>query len=99
MIRFVLLTALFSMLILLALMRLGDAAYGVPISREIEKTSGRVVALATLYATLARLEKKGLVASRLGEPTPERGGRAKRYFCVTARGVREVPASGIGGRC
>src|SRR6267378_3023282 len=80
----------FDLMILLALMRLGDAAYGVPISREIEETSGRVVALATLYATLTRLEKKGLVSSRLGEPTAERGGRAKRYFHVTAKGLREV---------
>ena len=80
----------FDLMILLALMRLGDAAYGVPISREIEETSGRVVALATLYATLTRLEKKGLVSSRLGEPTAERGGRAKKYFRVTARGLREV---------
>lgn len=80
----------FDLMILLALMRLGDAAYGVPISREIEETSGRVVALATLYATLTRLEKKGLVTSQLGEPTAERGGRAKRYFRVTARGLREV---------
>jgi PadR family transcriptional regulator len=80
----------FDLMILLALMRLGDAAYGVPISREIEETSGRVVALATLYATLTRLEKKGLVSSRLGEPTAERGGRAKRYFRVTAKGLREV---------
>jgi DNA-binding PadR family transcriptional regulator len=80
----------FDLMILLALMRLGDAAYGVPISREIEETSGRVVALATLYTTLTRLEKKGLVSSRLGEPTAERGGRAKKYFRVTARGLREV---------
>ena len=80
----------FDLMILLALMRVGDAAYGVPISREIEETSGRVVALATLYATLTRLEKKGLVTSQLGEPTAERGGRAKRYFRVTARGLREV---------
>ena len=80
----------FDLMILLALMRLGDAAYGVPISREIEETSGRVVALATLYATLTRLEKKGLVSSRLGEPTAERGGRAKRYFRVTAKGLRKV---------
>jgi DNA-binding PadR family transcriptional regulator len=79
----------FDVMILLALMRLGDA-YGVPISREIEETSGRVVALATLYATLTRLEKKGLVSSRLGEPTAERGGRAKRYFRVTSKGVREL---------
>src|ERR1700737_1504523 len=80
----------FDLVILLALMRLGDAAYGVPISREIEEQSGLVVALAPLYATLTRLEKKGLVSSRLGEPTAERGGRAKRYFRVTARGLREV---------
>jgi DNA-binding PadR family transcriptional regulator len=80
----------FDLMILLALMRLGDEAYGVPISREIEQTSGRTVALATLYATLTRLEKNGLVSSRLGEPTPERGGRAKRYFRATAKGVREV---------
>lgn len=80
----------FDLMILLALMRLGDAAYGVPISREIEETSGKVIALATLYATLTRLEKKGLVSSRLGEPTAERGGRAKKYFRVTAKGLREV---------
>jgi DNA-binding PadR family transcriptional regulator len=80
----------FDLMIMLALMRLGESAYGVPISREIEDASGRVVAVATLYAALARLEKKGLISSRLGEPTAERGGRAKRYFRVTARGLREV---------
>ena len=80
----------FDLMIMLALMRLGQPAYGVPISREIEDARGRVVALATLYAALARLEKKGLISSQLGEPTAERGGRAKRYFRVTARGLREV---------
>jgi len=80
----------FDLLIMLALMRLGEAAYGVPIAREIEDASGRVVALATLYAALVRLEKKGLITSQLGEPTAERGGRAKRYFRVTAKGTREV---------
>jgi DNA-binding PadR family transcriptional regulator len=80
----------FELMIMLALLRLGEPAYGVPISREIEDASGRVVALATLYAALARLEKKGLIASQLGEPTAERGGRAKRYFRVTVRGLREV---------
>src|ERR1700737_630569 len=80
----------FDLMIMLALMRLGEPAYGVPISREIEDASGRVVALATLYAVLARLEKRGLISSQLGEPTAERGGRAKRYFRVTARGLREV---------
>ena len=80
----------FDLMIMLALIRLGEPAYGVPISREIEDASGRVVAVATLYAALARLEKKGLIASKLGEPTAERGGRAKRYFRVTAKGLREV---------
>src|SRR5260370_39557704 len=78
----------FDLMILLALMRLGDAAYGVTISREIEETSGRVVALATLYAPLTRIEKKGHVSSRLGEPTAERGGRWKRYLPGTAKGRR-----------
>jgi DNA-binding PadR family transcriptional regulator len=62
----------------------------VSILREIEDASGRAVAVATLYAALARLEKRGLISSQLGEPTAERGGRAKRYFQVTAKGVREV---------
>lgn len=80
----------FDLMIMLALMRIGEPAYGVPISREIEDASGRVVAVATLYAALARLEKRGLISSHLGEPTAERGGRAKRYFRITARGLREV---------
>ena len=78
------------LMVLLALIRLGEDAYGVPISREIEEKSGREVALGSVYATLERLEEKGLVSSDLGEPTPERGGRAKKYFRVTARGLREV---------
>lgn len=78
---------------MLSLMRLGDNAYGVPISREIEQQSGREVALGSVYATLERLEDKGLVASDLGESTPERGGRAKRYFHITERGLREVRAT------
>jgi len=80
----------FDLMIMLALMRLGEPAYGVSILREIEDASGRAVAVATLYAALARLEKRGLISSQLGEPTAERGGRAKRYFQVTAKGVREV---------
>ena len=78
------------LLVVLALMRLGEDAYGVPISREIEKIGGREVALGTVYATLERLEAKGLVSSELGEHTSERGGRAKRYFRVTGKGIREV---------
>jgi PadR family transcriptional regulator, regulatory protein PadR len=80
----------FELMVLLALMRLGENAYGVPISREIEHQSGRSVALGTVYAALERLEEKDLVSSELGESTPERGGRAKRYFRITKKGLREV---------
>lgn len=80
----------FELMVLLALMRLGEDAYGVPISKEIQLQSRREVALGTVYAALERLEEKGLVSSELGESTQERGGRAKRYFHVTKRGLREV---------
>jgi PadR family transcriptional regulator, regulatory protein PadR len=80
----------FELVVLLAVMRLDRDAYGVPISREIEGATGREVAIGSVYATLARLEAKGLVASHVGEPTAERGGRAKRYFTVTGKGQREV---------
>jgi len=80
----------FELMVLLALIRLGDQAYGVPISREIEQRSGREVALGSVYASFERLEEKGLVASRLGDPTAERGGRAKRYFRVTESGLQAV---------
>jgi PadR family transcriptional regulator, regulatory protein PadR len=80
----------FELMVLLALIRLGDQAYGVPISREIEQCSKREVALGSVYAALERMEDKGLVTSRLGDPTAERGGRAKRYFRVTAQGLRSV---------
>ena len=80
----------FELMVMLALIRLGDDAYGVPISQEIEAQSGRDVAVGSVYAALERLEERKLVASRMGEPTAERGGRAKRYFKVTARGLKEV---------
>src|SRR5258708_39164916 len=64
----------FELIVMLALMRLREDAYGVPISREIEERIGREVALASVYATLERLESKGLGSSEVGEPTPERGG-------------------------
>ena len=73
-----------------ALIRLGDEAYGVPIAEAIAETSGRDVALGSVYVTLDRLGRKGLIASRIGEPTLERGGRAKIYFRATAKGLREV---------
>jgi DNA-binding PadR family transcriptional regulator len=80
----------FELMVILALIRLGDNAYGVPISEELEKRTGRDVAIGSVYAALERLEDKGFVASELSEATPERGGRAKRYFRVTARGLKEV---------
>ncbi len=80
----------FELLVLVALIRLGDEAYGVPIADAIEESSGREVAIGSVYITLDRLESKGLVSSRLGEPTAERGGRAKTYFQITAKGLREV---------
>ena len=76
--------------VLLALLRLGEDAYGVPISREIERQTGRDVALGSVYAALERLQEKELVSSRLGEPTAARGGKAKRYFHVTRRGIRQA---------
>lgn len=77
-------------MILLSVLRLGDEAYGVPIAREIETTGGRSVLLAAVYAALDRLEANGLVSSSIGEPTPERGGRAKKFFDVTPTGLRAV---------
>lgn len=73
----------FEHLVLLAVARLGAEAYGVPIVDELEQQTGRRVSRASVYVALKRLETKGLIRSTLGEPTPERGGRAKRYFEVT----------------
>jgi PadR family transcriptional regulator PadR len=80
----------FELMVMLALIRLGENAYGVPISQELEDITGREVAVGSVYAALERLEDKGLVTSQLGEATPERGGRAKRYFRVSGKGLREV---------
>jgi PadR family transcriptional regulator, regulatory protein PadR len=83
----------FELLVLLALLRQGDEAYGVPIAQAIEQSTGKPVILASVYNTLERLEEKGLIRSSVGEPTRERGGRAKRYFSMTAAGLREVRAA------
>ncbi|HKW33480.1 MAG TPA: helix-turn-helix transcriptional regulator [Candidatus Acidoferrum sp.] len=80
----------FEHLILLAVLRLDDQAYGVTVRREIEARTKREVSIGAAYATLDRLEAKGYVQSREGDPTPERGGRSKRFFRVTAQGVRAV---------
>jgi PadR family transcriptional regulator PadR len=76
----------FEQMVLLALLRLGRDAYGVAIRQLLHEQINRNVAIGALYSTLERLEKKGMVDSTLGESTPERGGRAKRYFAVTAKG-------------
>jgi DNA-binding PadR family transcriptional regulator len=78
----------FEHLVLLAIARLGDEGYGVTIRREIEARTGHEVAVGPLYATLERLEAKGWVASRTGESTPVRGGRARRHYRLEAAGVR-----------
>jgi PadR family transcriptional regulator PadR len=80
----------FEHLLLLALVRLGDDTYGVPIRDEIETRTGRVVSPGAVYTALDRLERRGLVRSRLGDPTPERGGKRKRQYRLTARGADAI---------
>ena len=80
----------FEQMVLLAILRQGEEAYGVTIRAELKACTGREPAPGALYTTLDRLEEKGLVRSRLGDPTPQRGGRAKRYFQVTGAGVQAV---------
>ena len=80
----------FEHIIVLALIRLHDRAYGVSVRQEIEVRTKREVSIGAVYATLDRLEVKGYVKSHRGDPTPERGGRSKRFFRVTARGMAAV---------
>jgi PadR family transcriptional regulator PadR len=83
----------FEKAVLLALVRLRDNAYGVTIRRELSKRLQRDVAVGAVYTTLSRLEEKGYVSSSVGEPTPERGGRAKRYFRIEATGAEALNRS------
>jgi DNA-binding PadR family transcriptional regulator len=76
----------FEHFLLLAVLRLGDEAYGMTIRRELAQHTGRDVAVGAIYTALARLERRGFVQSWLGEPTQERGGRAKRHYRVLAAG-------------
>ena len=85
----------FELMVLLVVIRLGDEAYGVPISEELAAATGREASLGSVYAALERLAQKGCVASKLANPTPQRGGRAKRYFRATAEGLRAVEASRV----
>jgi PadR family transcriptional regulator, regulatory protein PadR len=80
-------------LVLLAILRLGRDAYGIPILDEVAARSGREVSRATVYVALKRLEQKGLVTSRIGDSTPERGGRAKRFFRLKPSGLKALRES------
>ena len=80
----------FEQLILLAILRLGDNAYGVTIRADLADRAGRAVAPGALYTALERLETKGMITSRMSDPTPQRGGRAKRHVTVTAAGVEAL---------
>lgn len=73
-------------LVLLAILKIGSDAYGVPISEVLEEAD-RKISVGALYATLDRLERKGFVRSWEGEPTPQRGGKAKRFFKVDGAGI------------
>ncbi len=77
----------FEQMVLLALLHLGDEAYGVPVVDEIHRRTGREVLRPAVYVALRRLERKGLVQSRMGAPRPERGGRARKHYTVTPAGL------------
>lgn len=79
--------------VLVALVRLGGESYGVPILEEIAARTGRHVSRPAVYLALGRLERRGLLKSRLGDATAERGGRAKRFFTLTKAGARELRQS------
>ena len=83
----------FELLLLLAIVRLADEAYGVNIRRDIQDQTGRNVSAGAMYTTLGRLEARGLVASREGESTPERTGMRRRYYQVQPEGARQVQQS------
>jgi PadR family transcriptional regulator len=99
----------FELYVMSALLLLGDEAYGVTIRQEIERRSGRRVAIGAVYATLARLADKGYVTSRVSDPLPVQGGRSRKFVRLTAAGrralqdstamlVRMLPALSPGGR-
>lgn len=83
----------FEQVVLLAILRLDDGAYAIPIREEIEKRTGRTVARGALYTALERLEAKRFLRSRMSDPLPERGGRSRRYFTVTPSGLSAIRAS------
>jgi DNA-binding PadR family transcriptional regulator len=80
----------FEQLVLLAIVHLREDAYGIPIVDEIERRTGRQVARAAVYVTLRRLEEKGFLTSWIGDATPERGGKGRRYVKIEAAGRRAL---------
>jgi len=80
----------FEQMVLLAIARLQTDAYGIPIVEEIERRTGRTVARAAVYVTLRRLEEKGFVSSWIGDPTPERGGKGRRYVKLESAGAKAL---------
>ena len=80
----------FEHIVLLALIHLKDDAYGMTIRMEIDERIGRSVSIGAVYTTLERLEKKGFITSKMGEATPQRGGKAKKYFVITPAGKRKL---------
>jgi PadR family transcriptional regulator PadR len=80
----------FEHLVLLALVRLGNGAYGAAIRREIRDCTGRDAAIGTVYMTLGRLEKKKMIVSYVGNPTPQRGGRRRRHYLIDAEGEKAL---------
>ena len=83
----------FEQLVLLALLRLRDNAYGATIHQEVQKRTGRAVSISAVYTTLDRLEDKGLVRSHTGDPTPRRGGRRKKFFRLMPEGADALAQS------
>lgn len=83
----------FEQLVLLAIVHLGGDVYGVPIVDEIERRTGRSITPAAVYVTLRRLEQRGLLSSRMSEPTPERGGKARRCVWITRSGLDSLRAT------
>jgi DNA-binding PadR family transcriptional regulator len=80
-------------MVLLGVLHLGEGAYAVTIRRELERRSGKRISRGALYTVLERLESKGCLASHMGSPTPERGGRSKRFYRVTPTGLRALKSS------
>jgi DNA-binding PadR family transcriptional regulator len=83
----------FEQIVLLAILRLGDEAYAIPVRAEIESRTGRAVTRGALYTALERLETKTCLRSRMSDPLPERGGRSRRYYAVTPAGLSALRAS------